>query len=1330
MRVRTSRVHGIVAALLATLGFAAPPATAQITETVLTGAGTDARPAWSPDGTTILFDSFRSGNPDIWSIPVAGGSLTRLTFSKNLDQAPCWSPDGTQYAFAAVQGSGAPNIWTRPSAGGPAVLLHDDPANTDGLPDWSPDGTKVAYVKGSDVFVVDAAGGTPVQITSGGGNNTHPSWSPDGTMIAYQSSVGGNIDVYVVPAAGGTATRLTFDPAPEGAPDWSPDGSTIAYQSSAAGNNDIWTMPASGGPGTQITTDPGNDQHPDWSPDGNRIVFARNGGLTIATLGPVTASGADLGLTKVVNNPTPPLGGSVTYTLSLTNFGPNPATGVAVTDLLPAGVAYASSLPSQGSYASGTGIWAVGSLGVNATAVLDITVDIVAGGNVTVLNSAAVTASDSTDTNAANDFGNATLVPVVPADNALRLTNDPGNDTMPAWSPDGTRIAWASNRTGLFKIYLMDPDGTNVTQLTFGPGDDGHPEFSHDGTMIAFDSDRDGDSDIYTVPVTGGTPFQVQNQIANEKRPTWSPDDTEIAFDSDAATKDIWRVPATGGSLIQVTTDPGLDNDAEYSADGQTILFDSDRSGSIHVYTIPVNGGATTQLTTVNGPNFDPEWSPDFTQIAFNSGRGVSQDVWIMPAGGEPPAVQVTNGPGVDAILAWSPDGTRIAFVSDRLGQKEIYVVDLNVPPPPPSSDLAVAAVVDDPAPFENDAVTYTVTVTNNGTLDNSGIEVTDVLPAGVTFVSALPSQGSYSSGTGVWTVGSLTAGSAAALDLTVTVDPGTAGQTITNTASVTAALETDSIAFNNTASVDITVGTVSSSVVFTQLASGGVSDQRPAWSPDGQTIVFDSNRAGNRDLWLVSSAGGAPTQITFNKKFDGQPEYHPDGSRVVFSAVANAGSDLYTKSVPTGPTLALLIDPVSADRYPEYSSDASLVVIDKASDIYLMPAGGGTPAVLVTNPASEGHPAFSPDGQWVAYNSDRNGSVDIWVVPAAGGAEIQMTTSPALDGTADWSPDGEWIAFHSDRDGQAAIWVMPFNGGAGGPAVKLSDGSAPDTQPTWSPDGTEIAFSRAGDIWKMSGYGSLLATARALPGERPADIVTARAAGAAPSIDLELRAAVDRIDPAEGDPVVFEVTVLNVSGTDATGVAIEQILPAGLTLLSAAASDGAYDPAAGTWVVPALAAGASAVLEIRASVDYGTAGQTIASSSTLSVADQADADGTNDSDWVRMVVGAGSGGSTPAVSVSGLPTEFSLAPGRPNPFRSSTTFRFDLPRAGHAELVIFDVTGRRVKTLVSGDVAAGRFDAVWDGRDETGARTSPGVYFVRLQTQGYGETRKAVRID
>jgi uncharacterized repeat protein (TIGR01451 family) len=122
------------------------------------------------------------------------------------------------------------------------------------------------------------------------------------------------------------------------------------------------------------------------------------------------------------------------------------------------------------------------------------------------------------------------------------------------------------------------------------------------------------------------------------------------------------------------------------------------------------------------------------------------------------------------------------------------------------SADLQLTKVVDDGTPNEGDTVTYTVMVTNAGPNNATGVEVTDLLPAGVTYQSDTPSQGTYDSGTGVWAVGGLNNGLSTTLTLVATVDAGTGGSTITNTADVTASDQADPNAANNTASADITV--------------------------------------------------------------------------------------------------------------------------------------------------------------------------------------------------------------------------------------------------------------------------------------------------------------------------------------------------------------------------------------------------------------------------------------------------------------------------------------------------------------------------------------------
>ncbi|NDJ86452.1 MAG: DUF11 domain-containing protein, partial [Chloroflexi bacterium] len=122
-------------------------------------------------------------------------------------------------------------------------------------------------------------------------------------------------------------------------------------------------------------------------------------------------------------------------------------------------------------------------------------------------------------------------------------------------------------------------------------------------------------------------------------------------------------------------------------------------------------------------------------------------------------------------------------------------------------ADLGVTKTVDNLTPNEGDTIVYTITVTNAGPHDATGVQVTDSLPSGVTYVSD-DSSGAYDPppGTGVWSVGTVPVSGSVTLNITATVDVGTAGSTITNTVDVTALAETDPNPGNDSASVDITV--------------------------------------------------------------------------------------------------------------------------------------------------------------------------------------------------------------------------------------------------------------------------------------------------------------------------------------------------------------------------------------------------------------------------------------------------------------------------------------------------------------------------------------------
>ncbi|MDX2343850.1 MAG: proprotein convertase P-domain-containing protein, partial [Acidimicrobiia bacterium] len=125
---------------------------------------------------------------------------------------------------------------------------------------------------------------------------------------------------------------------------------------------------------------------------------------------------------------------------------------------------------------------------------------------------------------------------------------------------------------------------------------------------------------------------------------------------------------------------------------------------------------------------------------------------------------------------------------------------------PVAAADLAVNKVVSDSGPGEGDTFTYDITVVNNGPSTATGVTIGDTLPAGITFISSDPSTGTYTSGSGVWTVGTLSPGALESLEITATVDAGTALSTITNTASVTNSNQPDPDPTNNSASVDINI--------------------------------------------------------------------------------------------------------------------------------------------------------------------------------------------------------------------------------------------------------------------------------------------------------------------------------------------------------------------------------------------------------------------------------------------------------------------------------------------------------------------------------------------
>jgi Tol biopolymer transport system component len=257
------------------------------------------------------------------------------------------------------------------------------------------------------------------------------------------------------------------------------------------------------------------------------------------------------------------------------------------------------------------------------------------------------------------------------ADSAVQLTTDPGEDRWPNWSPDGSMIAFASDRLGSTRdIWVMSSAGGGETSVVVSSDDIRGPEWSPDGNWLTFDVWQTDRYKVFKAPSTGGGMTLVYNPGLN---PDWSPDGTLIAFRNTSG--DIAVVPPSGGTPTTVTTDGHL---PDWSPDGSTIAFMREAGGGdMDIWTVPSTGGTPFLVTTSTTNDRSPAWSPDGSKIAFNSDLadpGGQHDIWVIPATGGTP-IQITDEGGGNPH--WSPDGTKIVFSSLRSGNSDIWVIDV-----------------------------------------------------------------------------------------------------------------------------------------------------------------------------------------------------------------------------------------------------------------------------------------------------------------------------------------------------------------------------------------------------------------------------------------------------------------------------------------------------------------------------------------------------------------------------------------------------------------------------------------------------------------------------
>jgi Tol biopolymer transport system component len=220
----------------------------------------------------------------------------------------------------------------------------------------------------------------------------------------------------------------------------------------------------------------------------------------------------------------------------------------------------------------------------------------------------------------------------------------------PAWSPDGTEIAFSSRRSGSYDVYVMNADGTGTRRLTSTSADDLHPTWSPDSRRLAFA--RSGN--IVVMNADGSGARSILASGAEESEPAWSPDGKWIAHVRQlpgAPVREVWLVRPDGSEGRQLTRQGAVVYTPGWSPDSARIVFTSNRDGEVfELYTIGADGKGLRRVAPTAGDMFEPSWSPDGSRIAYSEDGAIFT---VELGGGN--VERLTSKENNDSSPAWNP---------------------------------------------------------------------------------------------------------------------------------------------------------------------------------------------------------------------------------------------------------------------------------------------------------------------------------------------------------------------------------------------------------------------------------------------------------------------------------------------------------------------------------------------------------------------------------------------------------------------------------------------------------------------------------------------------
>lgn len=747
---------------------------------------------------------------------------------------------------------------------------------------------------------------------------------------------------------------------------------------------------------------------------------------------------ADIAVTKSVDDPTPVEGQTIVYTVNAENIGPSSAGGVQISDLLPAGVTYVShSAPAGTSYNPVTGLWTAGTVIKNQIKTLSITA-IVNNGTYqsSITNTATRITASQPDPNPTNDSASASIAVT-------------GSDLTV--SKSASNLTPAVGGTITFTITVVNSGSNAATNLV----------------------------------ITDVLPLA-----------TWS--NVNITSTSHGNTS------YSGGNLLWT------------------------------IGTLPHPGTAT---------------------LTFNA--TLSNTVLS--------GTSVTNTAAISQVDQSDPNPT------DDSASVTLIVGGI---------DLALAKVVTSPLPATPDVannVVFVVTISNSATASTTatGVEITDILPNGLTYVSGVTTQGAYATSNGKWNVGSLAPGVSATLTLTATVDNGQAGATITNTANITGYNQLDVNTTNHRASASIEVRSTDLEIVKT------VNNQTPITLTGSLIYTITVTNRGSLEATGVIIRDQLPGVTTLVTATASQGSYSATTYLWTVGTIAPGASAILTLAVnyTLGQnTPRTFFNTASLDSSTPGDSNAA----NNVSSVVVSVQGTDLGLAKTMNTGYTPYPTTGTATQFLLTITNHGPST-------ATGIVVKDVVPTGLDCTSGAPSAGTTFS----NNGNACDWSI---------ASLAVDSSATLVLTSNVTAATGTIRTNSATINKSNQADPFIANN---------DASQSVYIGAS---DLNLSKVVDNPTPNVGERVKFTITLNNDGPNSVGGIVVTDMIPAGLTLLTAApyapfASQGSYDSSTGIWTVGTVPYPGVATLELYATVNAGSAGSVIVNTAEISVAGALDPD-------------------------------------------------------------------------------------------------------------------------